>query len=200
MMSKIPSIRDIQEAVHKKYAEVANTAEGKFTYPTGRRGAEMLGYDLTVMKIIPDDILQSFCGVGNPFALEPIHLGDSVLDVGCGTGFDLINAGHLVGPAGKVCGIDLTPEMVKKARENLARVEMLHAEVKLAGSDSIPYHSNTFDVTISNGVLNLSPLKEKSFQEIHRVLKPHGRLQFADIVLKEELPHDISKSPEAWSD
>jgi ubiquinone/menaquinone biosynthesis C-methylase UbiE len=159
-----------------------------------------MGYDLSVIETLPSDILKSFCGVGNPFSLGPVHAGETILDIGCGTGFDLINAGHLTGPGGKVCGIDLTPEMVKKARENMERVQLLNAEIKHAESDSIPYNDNTFDVVISNGALNLTPFKEKSFKEIYRVLKSNGRFQFADIVLRQELPSRIADSPQAWSD
>lgn len=197
---KQPSFEDIQEAVRKKYAEVSRSVDGKFKYPTGREGAEALGYDLSIAEGMTDEFLESFCGVGNPFTLGQINPGDAVLDIGCGAGFDLIIASRLVGPEGKVCGIDLTPEMVKKAEDNLQRTGVTNGEVRLAGAEAIPYNDNVFDVIISNGVLNLSPRKEKSFSEIYRVLKPDGRLQFADIVLKEDLPDKVANSLEAWSD
>lgn len=193
-------LNEIQEAVRKKYAEVSCTAAGKFKYPTGKEGALNLGYDLSVIAAVPDDLLESFCGVGNPFKLGPLHSGEVILDIGCGAGFDLINAGLLVGPAGKVCGIDLTKEMLEKASKTIRRAGLTNSEVILAGSDDIPYSNSTFDVVISNGVLNLSPLKEKSFQEIYRVLKQGGRFQFADIVLKEDLPDNIAGSLKAWSE
>ena len=193
-------VNEIQEAVRKKYAEVSCTAAGKFKYTTGKEGALNLGYDLSVIAAVPDDLLESFCGVGNPFKLGPLHSGEVILDIGCGAGFDLINAGLLVGPAGKVCGIDLTQEMLEKARITIRRAGLINSEVILAGSDNIPYSNGTFDVVISNGVLNLSPLKEKSFQEIHRGLKHGGRFQFADIVLKEDLPDNVAGSLKAWSE
>jgi SAM-dependent methyltransferase len=199
-MGNEPGLNEIQEAVRKKYAEVSCTAAGKFKYPTGKEGALNLGYDLSVIAAVPDDLLKSFCGVGNPFTLGPIHSGEVILDIGCGAGFDLINAGLLVGPAGKVCGIDLTQEMLEKARKTIRHAGLTNSEVILAGSDNIPYSDSTFDVVISNGVLNLSPLKEKSFQEIHRVLKQGGRFQFADIVLKEDLPDNVAGSLKAWSE
>jgi arsenite methyltransferase len=111
----------IREAVRKKYVEVAQSAEGKFAYPTGRPGALALGYDASTIESLPDDVLASFCGVGNPFALGPIRGGEAVLDVGCGAGFDMIVASRLVGSGGKVCGIDMTPEMAERARANLQR-------------------------------------------------------------------------------
>lgn len=199
-MTKELDVRVIQDAVRKKYAGAAHSAEGKFKYLTGRAGAIALGYDPPVVGDMPDELLESFCGVGNPFSLGPINPGEVILDVGCGAGFDLIVASRFVGKTGRVCGIDLTPEMVERARMNLRRAGVSNGAVHLAGSEAIPYDDSTFDVVISNGVLNLSPLKERSFQEIYRVLKPNGRLQFADIVLKLDLPAEMINSLEAWSD
>lgn len=197
---KQPGIEEIREAVRKKYAEVSESAAGKFNYPTGREGALRLGYDPVLLDEMPDELVISFCGVGNPFSLGPISEGESVLDVGCGAGFDLIVASRLVGPRGKVCGIDLTPEMASRATETMNRMHRANVEVRVAGAEEIPYGDDTFDVVISNGVLNLSPFKEKCFGEIYRVLRKGGRFQFADIVLKEELPEKVAGSLEAWSD
>jgi len=198
--SKTPSAEEIQAALRKKYAEVSQSAEGKFGYPTGRSGAKALGYDLSILEGMPHELVESFCGVGNPFVLGPVKPGETVLDVGCGAGFDLFVAGRLVGQAGKVRGIDLTAEMAAKARKNLGLAGIATGEVRVAGAEDIPYSENTFDIIISNGVFNLSPLKEKSFREVHRVLKSGGRLQFADIVLKADLPRDVANSLDAWSD
>ena len=191
-------VTKIQEAVRQKYAEVSTSAEGKFNYPTGRDGAISHGYDPAVIQCMPEDLLKSFCGVGNPFTLGPIHSGETILDVGCGAGFDLIVASRMVGQKGKVCGIDLTPEMADKAKSNLKQYGVQNYDVQVAGAESIPYPDNTFDAVISNGVLNLSPLKEKSFREIYRVLRPNGRLQFADIVQREDCGA-ICSTLEAWS-
>jgi SAM-dependent methyltransferase len=193
------SIEEIQQAVRKKYAEVSCSAAGKFRYLTGRAGAVALGYDLSPLSDLPDDVFDTFCGVGNPFALESIHRGEKLLDVGCGTGLDMILASRLVGPVGWVRGIDLTPEMVEKAQVNFVRAGANNASAVVAGSEAIPYDDNTFDVVISNGVLNLSPLKEESLHEIFRVLRAGGRLQIADIVLNEDLPADVTNSLDAWS-
>lgn len=189
----------IREAVRKKYAEVAQSAEGKFAYPTGRQGALTLGYDPPIIASLPDDVLASFCGVGNPFALGPIKRGEAVLDVGCGAGFDMIVASRFVSATGKVCGIDMTPEMAERARANLQRGGVTSAEVQVSGAESVPYPGASFDVVISNGVINLSPLKEEVFREIYRVLRPGGRLQFADIVVNQTLPPAVANSLEAWS-
>ncbi len=192
-------IKGIQDAVRQKYSEVSSSARGKFNYPTGKDGALMQGYDPKMIESMPDDLVESFCGVGNPFTLGPINSGESILDVGCGSGFDLIVASGLVGQKGRVCGIDLTPEMAEKAGRNLKRYGVVDFQVLVAGAEAIPYADNTFDVVLSNGVLNLSPLKEKSFREIHRVLKTSGRLQFADIILREECPGAMCSTLEAWS-
>ena len=199
-MAKEVDVLAIQEAVRKKYATVSSSASGKFSYATGRAGALLLEYDSAMASAMPDEVLEAFCGVGNPFSLGAIGRGEAVLDVGCGAGFDLIVASRLAGPAGRTCGIDLTPEMVERGEKNLSRVGVSNAEIRLAGAEAIPYPDRTFDVVISNGALNLSPFKGQSFAEISRVLKPGGRLQFADIVLQEGLPPDVACSLEAWSE
>lgn len=199
-MAETFNAKDIQESVRKKYAEVSQSAEGKFNYPTGQEGAITLGYDLSVVGHINNEILESFCGVGNPFSLGPLRPGDSVLDVGCGAGFDLITAWYLMGRSGQVSGIDLTPEMIARAMRNVELAGLADYEIRIADAESIPYDDGTFDIIISNGVLNLSPDKERSFQEIFRVLKPGGRLQFADIVRKADLPDNVAGSLAAWSD
>src|SRR5512147_2344444 len=113
--------KKIQDAVREKYAEVSKSAAGKFNYPTGRDGAIQQGYDPEIIRSMPDELVESFCGVGNPFRLGTIKPGDTILDVGCGAGFDLIVASLMTGQNGKVCGIDLTPEMADKAKRNLAQ-------------------------------------------------------------------------------
>jgi arsenite methyltransferase len=198
-MAEELDVRAIQEAVRKRYADVAHSAAGKFGYPTGRAGAVRLGYDPALLEELPDTVLESFCGVGNPFSLGAIHPGDVVLDVGCGAGFDVIVASRLTGPTGQVYGIDMTPEMVERARRNLRQAGVRNAQVVLACAEAMPYAAHSFDVVLSNGVLNLSPLKTQSFRNIARVLKPGGRLQCADIVLQERLPAEVVGNLEAWS-
>ena len=189
----------IKSAIRQKYAEVAVSAAGKFQYPTCWEGAELLGYDRALIQSAPPQLLDSFCGVGNPFSLGKIRRGSAVLDVGCGAGFDMYVAGLLVGDQGRVCGIDLTDEMTSLARKNLAKAGTSNVEIKTVDMEHIPYPDYSFDVVISNGVINLSPSKEITFKEIYRVLKPGGTLQFADVVLEQDLPAALSGSAEAWS-
>jgi arsenite methyltransferase len=178
---------------------VSTSADGYFKYPVGKAGAVLLGYDKELLAEIPDELLNSFCGVGNPFVIDRIEKGSTVLDIGCGAGFDLYVASCLVGAHGKVFGVDLTEEMVDRARANLAAMQVLNAEVHLISSEQLPFADDTFDVVISSGVINLSPYKPRLFAEIYRILKRGGRLQFADIILEKELPPHLATNVESWS-
>lgn len=190
---------DIRETILQKYRQAVYSPEGLFAYTTGEEGARKLGYDEQLIADAPPGMIGSFCGVGNTFSLGTISPGESLLDVGCGSGFDLFVAARHVGPEGRVTGIDSTPDMVAFASQNIGRSGAKNINVCNAESESIPFGENTFDVVISNGVLNLSTMKDRSFSEIHRVLKPGGRLQFADIVLADTLPEELVSSLEAWS-
>jgi len=152
-----------------------------------------------VLDQAPAALTASFCGVGNPFSLGPVRPGETVLDVGSGAGLDLFVASLLVGERGRVCGIDLTGEMVKLAERNLGSAGVKNVELKQVDSEAIPYGDGMFDVVISNGVINLSQDKALLFREILRVLKPGGRLQFCDVVLEKALPPSLAGSADAWS-
>jgi len=178
---------------------VSGSAEGFFRYPTGKRGAIDLGYDPVILSAFTDDMLNSFCGVGNPFSISPIPMDSKVLDIGCGAGFDLLVARTIVGDNGHVCGIDLTEEMIKKARLFVERFGGHNISVQHVSSEEIPYTDESFDYVISNGVFNLSPAKLELFKETRRVLKPSGILQFADVSLVDGIAPDQENSAEDWA-
>ena len=197
--SSLDDIEAIRSSIRKKYAEVSLSAGGKFSYPTGKLGAEMLRYDPDAIRQAPSGLLESFCGVGNPFSLGEIRPGATILDFGCGAGFDLFIASRLVGASGLACGVDLTRDMIDRAISNLDEAGITNYEAKQIDAEDMRYPDNFFDVVISNGVINLSPFKLSCFREIYRVLKPGGRIQFADVVLEHDLPVEMKDSPEAWS-
>ncbi len=193
------SSKEIHDKVRSKYCEMSFSIKDRFKYITGKEGALKLGYDAAAVKSIPAGIVESFCGVGNPFSLGLMAQREIILDVGCGGGFDLIYARSLAVPQGIVYGIDLVPAMVDKARRNITEAGLSGCEVQLAGSESIPHRNGFFDTVISNGAIYLSPLKDQTFLEICRVLKPGGRLLFADVVLNDDLPEKISGCFDGWS-
>jgi SAM-dependent methyltransferase len=191
--------RRIRVAISDKYRMVAMTPEGNFKYPTGRAGLEGQNYDPEIIKTLPEPILASYCGVGNPFSLGPIARGESVLDIGCGAGVDTIVAAITAGPEGRVIGLDLTPEMLKRAKENLSKTLLENVSFEEGSAEDLSFPEASFDVVISNGVFNLVPDKTKALREVFRVLKPNGRFMMADQVLATEPPADTGSMVEKWA-
>lgn len=189
----------ISSGVKEKYTQVAVNPAGLFNYPTGKEGLTSLGYDLNVLSAFPDQLFNSFCGVGNHFGENNIKEGDTVLDIGCGAGVDLLYASRLVGATGHVYGIDCTEAMLAAAAEMIERYRLYNITTNFVSTDNIPYSDAMFDVVISNGVFNLFIDKEKLLGEIFRVLKPGGVLQFADIIAKEDLAGPLSARIASWS-
>jgi SAM-dependent methyltransferase len=189
----------IEEGIRGKYTKVSDSPEGLFQYPTGRAGFEALNYDSELIQALPDSAVASYCGVGNPFTLGVIRKGDAVLDIGCGAGIDTIVAAMMVGPAGIVAGIDMVPEMLARARENLRMTDLKNVIFEEAYGEKLPFADGGFDVVISNGVFNLIPDKAKALSEVVRVLKPGGRLMMADQILVGELPSEIKARVANWA-
>jgi arsenite methyltransferase len=189
----------IEESIRGKYLKVAVSLEGLFRYPTGRAGLEALNYDPHIIKALPEPVAAFFCGVGNPFSLGPIQPGAAVLDIGCGAGVDSLVAAHVVGPEGRVTGVDLVPEMLARAREHARLAGVDNVIFQESSAEQLPFPDNSFDVVISNGVLNLVVDKVKALSEIYRVLKPGGRFLLADQVLAGELPKELQARIENWA-
>ena len=190
--------KKIEDGIREKYAKVAASPEGLFKYPTGRAGLEALKYDPEILKTLPDSVLDSFCGVGNPFSLGPLNPGDAVLDIGSGGGLDSLVAAWMVGPGGKVVGLDLSPEMVARAYENLRQTDLSNVVFQEFSGEDLPFADGSFDVVLSNGVFNLIPGKGRMLQEACRVLKPGGRLLIADQVLAGTLTKTTRERIDSW--
>ena len=189
----------INKAIHKKYKKVAKSPAGLFKYPTGKPGLLALQYNSDIIKRLPEPVMESYCGVGNPFSLGPVYEEEAVLDVGCGAGVDAIIAALMAGPAGKVVGIDVVSEMLQKARGNLSLTDIENVSFQEASAENIPFADEQFNVVISNGAFNLMPFKVQALSEVYRVLKPTGRLMMADNILIGEMPAEMSQIIKSWS-
>lgn len=189
----------IQKAIRKKYKKAATNPTGLFAYPTGRAGLEALHYASSLINALPEAVANGYCGVGNPFALGPINEGEKVLDVGCGSGVDAIFAAMMTGPSGQVVGVDLTPEMLRRARENLSLTDLKNIIFDEAPADNLPFADQNFNVVISNGAFNLVADKFRALSEVFRILRPGGRLMVADQVLIGELPKEKKQIIKSWS-
>ena len=172
-----PEASSVRQAIAKKYREVARSPRGLFKYQTGEASALALGYSPVRVAAVPYAARSRFVEVGNPVALGPIGKDEHVLDLGCGAGFDAFVEAQLVGPAGRVCGVDLSPEMLAVA--DAARIEAAFPQVEFreAAVEALPFGDALFDVALSNGVLNLIPDKPAALREVFHVLKPGGWLQ-----------------------
>lgn len=190
--------RQIREKIQEKYGKVAATASGCFRYPTGREGLMGLGYPPEYWQDLPGELVGSFCGVANPFALGPLPPGARVLDVGSGAGLDALVAARQVGSVGRVAGIDLTAEMVATARGFATRLGLVNAAFQQAGAESLPFADGQFDLVLSNGVINLTLDKARAVAEIFRVLHAGGQVRLADMMLVEDLPPERQDRIENW--
>ena len=159
-----------------------------------------LGYDAAILDGLPVSSVESFAGVGNPLALEPLANGMTVLDLGCGAGMDTMIAARTVGPSGKAIGIDMTDAMVNKARQACAEGGLANVEIKNGLAHALDVEDESVDIVISNGVINLCPNKERVLAELYRVLKPGGRLQVADMSLVDGVNPELLERVGEWSD
>lgn len=194
-------IAQLRDAIHTTYEQVALDPSGVFHFHRGRAYAvERLGYDDAELAGLPEQATARFAGVGNPLSVGPIEPGETVLDHACGAGMDLLLAARRVGPRGRAIGVDVTPGM-RRVAERAVQAAGLQARVEIrAGSfEELPVESASVDVVISNGVVNLSPDKQRVFGEIWRVLRPGGRLYLADVIVARELKLEARQQPELWA-
>lgn len=188
----------VNESIQEKYAEFSVSPEGKFSYLIGRAGLEALNYDPGIIQLLPDRVVATYCGVGNPFTLGPVNRGETVLDIGCGTGVDTFVAAKSIGTKGTAVGIDMTWQMLVRARKNLQKISLRNVFFQKASAEDLPFPEENFDVVISNGVFNLIPDKLEALKEVARVLKPFGRIMIADQILTGVLPEDTESRIESW--
>ncbi len=189
----------LREEVKSKYREVAVDPGGEYHFHTGRYLAARLGYDADVVDALPDAAVESFAGVANPFSLGPLGAGERVIDAGSGGGFDSFIAAGQVGPEGRVVGIDMTEEMLAKSRATADQMGLGHVEFRDGLLEEMPVVDGWADVVISNGVINLCSGKRGVFAEITRVLRPGGRLQFADIANGRPVPEEAIRNIDLWT-
>jgi SAM-dependent methyltransferase len=189
----------LREEVKSKYREVACNPHGEYHFHTGRRAAARLGYDAALVDRMPDAAVESFAGVANPFSMRPLAAGEKVVDAGSGAGFDCFIAAQAVGARGKVVGVDMLPEMLEKARDSARAMRLENVEFREGLIEEIPVEDGWADVVISNGVINLCADKKRAFDEIWRLLRPGGHLQFADIANGKPVPASAIRNIDLWT-
>ena len=188
----------LKDEIVRMYQEVADNPSGSFHFFHGRGAAELFDYRPEWLDRAPASAVDSFAGVGNPHERSNLQPGETVLDLGSGAGLDAIIASWCVGPSGKVIGVDLNPAMCLKVQAHAAATGT-RMECQVGRMEDIPLPSNSVDVVISNGVINLSFRKRRVVQEIFRVLRPGGRISITDIVSAKQLSQSIVNDPKLWA-
>lgn len=195
------NVDKLRQLVRAEYDRVARQPQGDFHFHRGPRyAAQMLGYDAQELALIPEESTASFAGVGNPHRIGPIAPGEAILDVGCGAGMDLLLAARRTGSAGHVIGVDMTPAMIERAKRAALKAGLWeNVEIRRGLAEELPIDSDSIDVVISNGVLNLSADKLRSFGEVYRVMRPGGRFYLADVVVQRELSLAARSDVDLWA-
>jgi arsenite methyltransferase len=191
-------VATLKSEIKKTYARVSTAPDEDFIFPTGRAWAEDLGYP-DELAAVPESAVESFAGVANPFSLGRLQPGEHVLDLGSGAGTDSLVAALMVGPAGHVTGIDMTPEMLEKARRSASEMGAENVDFIESEAEALPFAEASFDVVISNGVIDLIPDKDAVFSELHRVLTPGGRIQIADVTIQNPVSEEGRRDIDLWT-
>jgi arsenite methyltransferase len=189
----------LRAEIQRTYATVSTEPDQEFMFPTGRSWAQDLGYPTDLLARVPDHSCESFAGVANPFALGWLAPGEDVLDVGCGAGMDSLIAAQMIAPTGSVIGIDMTPEMTAKARRSIEMMRIANVSIVDGSAERLPFAAASFDVVISNGVIDLIPDKDAVFSEINRVLRPGGRIQLADVTVQRPVSEEGRRNIDLWA-
>jgi SAM-dependent methyltransferase len=184
--------------IKKTYASVSEQPEKDFIFPTGRAWAEDLDYP-DELKSVPESAVESFAGVANPWQLGRLEPGERVLDLGSGAGTDSLVAAQMVGERGHVTGIDMTPAMLAKALAAAAEMGLANVEFIEAEAERLPFPDESFEVVISNGVIDLIPDKDAVFSELNRVLVPGGRMQIADVTIQNPVSEEGRRNIDLWT-
>ena len=192
-------VEELREEVRKKYREVADTPTADFHFHTGRAHALRMGYPQSPLDQLPEEATEAFAGVANPFYWGLPQAGETVVDLGSGAGMDSFIAAIAVGPEGRVIGIDMTPEMIERSTRLARELGLDNVEFREGVIEDLPIDSGWADVVISNGVINLCPDKLGVYKEIHRVLKPGGRMTIADICVEKPVPEGALKDIDLWT-
>ena len=192
-------IEELRDEIKSKYAEVVETPDADFHFHTGRMLAEHLGYPTDQVDALPDAAVESFAGIANPFALRDLEVGETVVDLGSGAGFDSFLAAQAVGSTGRVIGVDMTDEMLAKSRNTAAAMGVDNVEFLEGFLENLPIDDEHADVVIANGVINLCPSKRDAFEEAFRVLRPGGVIQFADIANGVAVPEQARGNIDLWT-
>src|SRR5262245_60728685 len=190
----------IFSAVRAMYTDVALHPERVYHFPTGKAACVFVGYPEQRLADLPPAAIESFAGVAYPFAANVIRAGDTVLDIGSGSGTDLQLAARIVGDRGQAIGLDMTAAMIEKLTACIAAAGVSNVRVVEGNAENIPLPDASVDVITSNGVLNLVPDKHAAFSGMHRVLKPGGRVQIGDIALGKPLSGDCASNPKLWAE
>ena len=188
----------LKSEIKKTYARVSEEPTEDFIFPTGRAWAEDLDYPLELANV-PESAVESFAGVANPFSLGRLASGERVLDLGSGAGTDSLVAAQMVGSEGGVTGIDMTPQMLAKARAAAVEMRIEHVEFVEGEAEQLPFPDDSFDVVISNGVIDLIPDKEAVFTQLFRVLAPGGRMQIADVTIQNPVSAEGRRNIDLWT-
>ena len=193
------NVDDLEAKVRQMYREVAEQPHASYHFEMGRALAQRLGYPDALLAAIPSEAVESFAGVGYFFDLTAFQQGETVIDLGSGSGLDTLIAAARVAPTGRVVGVDFTLEQLTKARRLAAEAGIQHVEFREGRIENLPADDESFDCVISNGVVNLSPDKQRVFAETARVLRPGGRLAIADIVTTRQLTEAIVNNADLWA-